>query len=96
MSEVINGAVEALTARMGDSGFDASVKFEITGEGCVVIDSAGVRAGDEDTDCTLTADPDTFAAIMEGNLNPTAAFMTGKLSVDGDMGVAMKLGALLG
>jgi putative sterol carrier protein len=29
-------------------------------------------------------------------MNPTMAFMTGKLSVDGNMGLAMKLGAVLG
>ena len=95
MSDVINGAVEALQAKLSGGGFDSSVKFTINGEGSVVVDGEGVRASDDDADCTLTADADTFQAMMEGNLNPTAAFMTGKLSVDGDMGVAMKLGALL-
>ena len=33
--------------------------------------------------------------ILDGDVNPTSAFMTGKLSVDGDMGQAMKLGAAL-
>ncbi len=96
MSEVIEGAVEALKEKLGDDGFDATVKFSIEGEGSVIVDGDGVRAGDDDADCTLSADVDTFQAIMEGNLNPTAAFMTGKLSVDGDMGVAMRLGAVLG
>jgi len=95
MSEVIEKAVEALAEKLGDGGFDASVKFVIGDEGAVVVDDQGVRSGDDDCDCTLSADADTFAAIMDGNLNPTAAFMTGKLSVDGDMGVAMRLGALL-
>jgi putative sterol carrier protein len=44
---------------------------------------------------TLTADAETFRAILDGSLNPTAAFMTGKLAVDGDMGAAMRLGAVL-
>lgn len=94
MSDIINGAVAALSEKLG-SGFDASVKFAITGEGTVMVDANGVRAGDDEADCTLTADADTFQAMMDGSLNPTAAFMTGKLSVDGDMGIAMKLGALL-
>ena len=34
--------------------------------------------------------------ILSGDLNPTAAFMGGKLTVDGDMGTAMKLGSVLG
>ncbi len=95
MSDVIDGAIEALKAKIGDGGFDESVKFEISGEGSVLIDGDGVRASDDDADCTLTADADTFQALMDGSLNPTAAFMTGKLAVDGNMGIAMKLGSLL-
>ncbi len=94
MSDVVNAAVEALSARL-EGGFDGSAKFIIEGEGAVVLDGAGVRAGDEDTDVTLTADSDTFRAIMDGDLNPTSAFMTGKLKVDGDMGTAMKLSGAL-
>jgi putative sterol carrier protein len=45
---------------------------------------------------TLTAEADVFRAILEGNMNATTAFMTGKLVVDGSMGMAMKLGAVLG
>ena len=68
----------------------------MTGEGAIMVDADGVRAGDEDADVTLTADADVFREILEGDLNPTSAFMTGKLSVGGDMGLAMRLGSLLG
>ena len=94
MSDVITAAVEALNAKM-DGGFDGLAKFVITGEGGIVVDANGARASEEDADVTLTADADTFQSMMSGDLNPTAAFMTGKLSVDGDMGLAMKLGAVL-
>jgi len=43
----------------------------------------------------LTADAETFQGIFAGSVNPTAAFMMGKLTVDGDMGLAMQLGAVL-
>ena len=43
----------------------------------------------------MTADTDTFRAILDGNLNPTAAFMTGRLRIAGDMGAAMRLGSAL-
>ncbi|MCA8867746.1 MAG: SCP2 sterol-binding domain-containing protein [Rhodobacteraceae bacterium] len=95
MSEVVNEAVTALKAKLGDGGFDSVVKFTINGEGSVMVDANGVRAGDDEADCTLSADSDTFQSIMDGSLNPTAAFMSGKLAVDGDMGIAMKLGAAL-
>ena len=95
MSKVIEAAVVALNAKLGGGGFDAVAKFVIEGEGSVVIDGAGARAGDEAADVTLTAATDTFEAMMAGDLNPTAAFMTGKLSIDGDMGAAMRLGGIL-
>lgn len=95
MSNVIEGAVSVLTEKLGGN-FDGSAKFVIEGEGAVVVDGDGARASDEDTDVTLTADAETFEAMMSGELNPTTAFMTGKLSVDGDMGMAMKLGSALG
>ncbi|MBK5934396.1 SCP-2 sterol transfer family protein [Rhodovulum imhoffii] len=97
MSEVIEKAVEALNAKM-EGGFDGLAKFVISGEGAVIIDENGARAatGDDPADVTLTADTDTFRGMLDGDVNPTSAFMTGKLSVDGDMGLAMKLGAALG
>lgn len=95
MSEVISAAVAALSERLAD-GFDGVAKFVIPGEGAIMVDGAGVRAGDEEADVTMTADTETFRAILAGDLNPTSAFMTGKLSIDGDMGAAMRLGAALG
>lgn len=95
MSDVITAAVDALNAKINTDGFDASAKFAIEGEGGIIIDSEGARASDEDADVTLSASAETFQQILEGDLNPTSAFMTGKLSVDGDMGVAMKLATVL-
>ena len=94
MSDVITAAVSALNTKM-DGGLDGTAKFVIEGEGAIMVDANGARAGDEDADVTLTADTETFQAIMSGDLNPTAAFMSGKLAVDGDMGTAMKLGGVL-
>ncbi|MEL6839763.1 MAG: SCP2 sterol-binding domain-containing protein [Pseudomonadota bacterium] len=96
MSNVVTEAVAALNAKMDGAGFDGSAKFDIEGEGSIIIDSDGARAGDDDADVTLSADTETFKAILDGELNPTTAFMTGKLTVDGDMGQAMKLSGVLG
>lgn len=96
MSTVLTEAVAALNEKMGGAGFDGSAKFNIEGEGAIIIDADGARADEGDADVTLTASADTFKAILDGEQNPTAAFMTGKLSVDGDMGLAMKLAGVLG
>ncbi|SMX37436.1 SCP2 sterol-binding domain-containing protein [Octadecabacter ascidiaceicola] len=95
MSDVITQAVDALNAKMGGDGFDGTAKFDIEGEGAIVIDANGARAADDDADVTLSASADTFKAILDGEQNPTSAFMTGKLAVDGDMGLAMKLAGVL-
>lgn len=94
MSSVIEAAVAALQEKVPD-GFDGVAKFVLTGEGAIMIDQSGVRAADEEADVTLTADAEVFKAILDGDLNPTTAFMSGKLSVDGSMGLAMKLGSAL-
>ncbi|NHB75130.1 SCP2 sterol-binding domain-containing protein [Rhodobacter calidifons] len=95
MSEMIDAAVKALSAKVS-GGFDGVAKFVIPGEGAIMLDASGVRPGDEEADVTLTADADVFRAILDGEMNPTMAFMTGKLKVDGSMGLAMKLGSVLG
>ncbi len=96
MSSVIETAVSALAERIG-GGFDGSAKFAIEGEGAIIVDSDGVRAADDgdEADVTMSADADTFQEILSGDLNPTAAFMGGRLKVDGDMGTAMRLGGAL-
>ena len=94
MSKVIEGAVAALNEKL-EGGFDGLAKFVIEDEGAIIVDADGARAGDGEADVTLTANRDTFEAMISGDLNPTNAFMSGQLSVDGDMGAAMKLGAAL-
>lgn len=96
MSDIVNEAVAMLNAKMDGKGFDGTAKLVFKGEGSMILDTAGARSGDDDADVTLTASPETFKAIFEGDMNPTAAFMTGKLSVDGNMGMALKLSSVLG
>lgn len=95
MSDVIDAAVSALNEKLSGAGFDGTAKFVIEDEGAIMLEGAEARAGDDAADVTMTADADTFRAILDGSLNPTSAFMTGKLKVDGDMGAAMRLGSAL-
>lgn len=96
MSDILETAVNVLNEKVGGSDFDGTAKFSIDGVGALMLDGEGARIADGEADVTLTADADTLKGILEGDVNPTQAFMTGKLSVDGDMGMAMKLASVLG
>ncbi|MEL7348058.1 MAG: SCP2 sterol-binding domain-containing protein, partial [Pseudomonadota bacterium] len=61
------------------------------GEGAILVDADGVRVGEGDAELTVSGDIETFKDMFSGDLDPTSAFMTGKITVDGDMGAAMKL-----
>ena len=91
MSTLLNDALQAVTTKLGDQDLPGTVKFTLNGEGSIVIDGAGAHISDEETDVTLSADPEVFKDILEGNLGATGAFMTGRLSIDGNMGIAMQL-----
>ena len=95
MSDVIDAAVTALNEKMEGQDFDSTAKFVIEGEGSVVVDGNGAHAGDEEAEVTLSADAETFKSILDGDLDPTSAFMSGKLAIDGDMGKAMQLAQVL-
>ncbi len=95
MSDVVAAAVDALNEKLGGNGFDGVAKFEIDDEGAIIIDEGGARASDDPADVTLSASADTFQDILTGNLDATSAFMTGRLKLDGDMGIAIRLGSIL-
>lgn len=74
-------------------------KFVLTGdpEESWVVDcrDVAVRQADEEAECTITVAGEDFMAINGGSLDPMQAFMMGKLQVEGDMGLAMKLQEVL-
>jgi putative sterol carrier protein len=77
------------------AGMTASYKFDIDGSGSWLVDvddgKVTVTEDDGDADCTISASSETFLKIANREQNPTAAYMSGKLKVKGDMGQAMKL-----
>jgi putative sterol carrier protein len=97
MSDALDKALEALREKIGDQEVDGSVKLDFTDEGVLRIDEQGCRIDDgTEADVTISADTATFRGMFEGDVNPTAAFMSGRLRIAGDMGVAMRVASLLG
>jgi putative sterol carrier protein len=90
---------ESLEARSGDSskaaGLNATYLFDIDGAGKWTVrvenGKVAVEEGGQGAQTTIAASEDTFMRIVNGEQNPTTAFMTGKLKVSGDIGNAMKL-----
>jgi putative sterol carrier protein len=87
-----------LSSRADESktaGMTNSYVFEIEGAGTwkVEVDDGTITVteGGGDADATISASEATFQKIIEGDQNPTSAYMAGSLKVTGDMGAAMKL-----
>jgi putative sterol carrier protein len=49
-----------------------------------------------DATTTITINEENLKRLIAGGLDPTLAYMTGKLKVEGSMGVALKLTAMFG
>lgn len=92
-------SLDSIAAKIGErvagAGFDKSVKFDLGEAGVIVIDGATVSTNNADADCTISMSKDDFESLVSGELNPTAAFMQGKMKVDGDMSAAMALSQVL-
>ena len=76
-------------------GMNNSFVFAIDGAGTWTVRVADgavtVDEGDTGGDVTISTSAEVFDRIVAGEQNPTAAYMSGKLKVKGDMGAAMKL-----
>lgn len=96
MSEALESAAAALREKFGAADIGETIKFEIEDEGAVLIENGEVTTGDGQADVTIRASLDTFREIFDGELSPTAAYMSGRMAIEGDMGVAMKLSQILG
>ena len=77
------------------AGLTSSYLFEIDGAGTWKVDvddgKVSVTEGAGEADVTIRTSQETFSALAAGEQNPTTAYMTGKLKVEGDMGAALKL-----
>lgn len=84
-------------------GVNAVYQFDLVGANGgkywvkVANQTAEAQAGEHpDATMVLTATADDFLALVNGKMNPMMAFMQGKIKVKGEMGLALKLQAILG
>lgn len=92
----IETIAETIKSKMSaDTNIGATVKFDCGEDGVIFIDGETVSTDNADADCTVKCSLDVLEDLVGGDLDPTAAFMQGKLKIEGDMGVAMKLSSIL-
>jgi len=84
------------------AGLNAVFQFDLSGENGGVWhvelangDGHVAEGPAESPGVTIAMAAEDFVALTEGRLDGTMAFMSGKLKVKGDMGLAMKLQTLL-
>ncbi|XP_019813015.1 sterol carrier protein 2 isoform X1 [Bos indicus] len=80
------GGIFAFKVKDGPGGKEATWVVDVkNGKGSVLPNS------DKKADCTITMADSDLLALMTGKMNPQTAFFQGKLKINGNMGLAMKL-----
>lgn len=101
--EELLAKVRAMAGKLDVSGVDfLAVQVNITGDdgGVFYIEIKNGKISIEpyeynDRSCAITMNMSNFNKLIDGKLDPVAAFTLGKLKVDGDIGKALEFGDLL-
>ena len=96
----IESATTKIKEKVGeDCGLGSTLKFDCGDDGVIFIDANTVPnvVTNENTDaaCTVKITLADLDSMLSGDLDPMAAFSLGKLQLDSDMAVAMKLGNIM-
>jgi len=104
INEIFTGNIATKASGNKDnlSEINAIYQFEITGDEASswtvdLREGQGVvsEGSNEEADITITVDTQDFKDIVSGTLPGPMAFMSGKLQIQGDMSLAMKLQEVL-
>jgi putative sterol carrier protein len=94
--ESLPGRVDPARAR----ALAGSYRFDVDGAGMWRLEAEGdrlvVTESDAPADCVIRADESTFLRIVAGEQSPMGAYMTGKVKVEGDLGLALRLKDVFG
>jgi putative sterol carrier protein len=101
ISQIFNAMVERFDPQKVE-GMDAAIQFELSGDAggnyWLRIEDGKAQTGAgsvQDPKMTLRASAEDFSSMIKGGLNPMQAFMTGKIKIQGDTGLALKLMPLI-
>ena len=102
MAESVREFFETLPSRVDETkaaGVTNSYLFDVEGAGQWLVDVDGGRVnvteGGGDADVTIATSEENFMRIVRGEQSPTGAYMTGKVKVEGDISLALRLRELL-
>jgi putative sterol carrier protein len=83
-----------------ESGLDARIKFNFGNDGFLFIDGKSqpnqVSNADAPSDIALTVSIENFQRIIDKQLNPKFALMTGRMRLKGDIRIAIRLDKVFG
>jgi putative sterol carrier protein len=99
-------AVDTLLEKLASKGVGPEIQgmiatfqldVENVGRRYLIVDEDGITIsqGPTDADCALGCSAADFIRMMEGTLNPLAAFLRGRVRVAGNLAVAASFGRLL-
>ena len=101
MSQIFSQMAETFDPSKAE-GVNATFQFDLSGDNggqyWVRLSNGSAESGEgviENANTIVKAEADDFSAVVNGDMNPMQAFMSGKIKIQGDMGLAMKLQSLI-
>lgn len=90
-AEIDAAGVDFLAVQVNFKDIDGGVLYVEIKNGCVRVEPYDYH----DRSCGITLTAGNFAKLLDGKLDPVAAFTLGRLKVDGDVGKALAFSKLL-
>lgn len=95
----LNEATEKVKELASKNGgkVNAIINFKFD-EGVIHLDDtvspSHISNDEKNAACSLIMSLDNFEKLITGSMNPMMAFMSGKMKIEGDKGIAMRLASL--